>query len=63
MKKVITIIIIITFITIILSRRETPAAPVSPSPVPSFTPSPTPRDLEKELESVDPKVLDSDFDE
>ncbi len=27
------------------------------------TPSPSPMDLEKELESVDPKVLDSDLNE
>lgn len=74
MKKIIiftTIIIFITVITIIFSRREASVAPVSPSAISSPTPSPTPKtfqfdsstDLNKELDNVNPQVLDSDFNE
>lgn len=63
MKKIITFfIIIITFIMVIkfISPDQEEAVPFIQ---PTSTPSPTLRDLEKELESIDPKVLDSDFNE
>lgn len=71
MKKIITVIIFITFIIIIISRQETRVSPVSSSPSPSLTPSPTPKtfqfdastDLNQELDKVNPQVLDSDFNE
>ena len=69
MKKVlfITIIIIIILITIITIFRNQQKAVnnlVSPEVVIiESTPSPSPMDLEKELESIDPKVLDSDLNE
>lgn len=72
MKKIIiTIITIIIFITIIISRREAPVAPVTSSAISSPTPSPTPKtfqfdgstDLSQELDKVNPEVLDSDFNE
>lgn len=69
MKKFIIFIIIITVINIIF-RNQNKSVSLSN---PSFTPSPTSQietfkydsstDLEKELESIDPKVLDSDFNE
>ena len=63
----ITIIIIIVLITIIMIFKNQQKAVnnlVSPKVVIiESTPSPSPMDLEKELESVDPKVLDSDFNE
>ncbi len=75
-KKIIIIIIIfITFIIIIISKQEKAVNdlvnPKLQNVESTPTPSPTPKtfqfnsatDLEKELESIAPKVLDSDFDE
>lgn len=74
-RKLILIIVIIfiIIITIILSRQETPPTPVIPLPSSSVTPSPPkiPKtfqydgstDLKKELDNINPQVLDSDFNE
>lgn len=71
MKKIIMIvIIIIIFITVIkfISPNQEEALPFIQ---PTSTPSPTPKtfqydsstDLNKELDNVNPQVLDSDFNE
>lgn len=62
-----TFMIFITFI-IFIFRSNTPS---SPNPIPTPTPGPRPKtfifdsstDLKKELESINPQVLDSDFEE
>lgn len=71
-KKIIIVFIIFLVVILVLvfsGRKSSPM--VTPTSSPSFTPTPLPKlktfqfdentDLEKELEKVDPKVLDSDF--
>ncbi|MBI4038083.1 hypothetical protein HY387_00310 [Candidatus Daviesbacteria bacterium] len=75
-KKILTFIIIITFIifiTIIFRNQQRVEknliSPGVSTSKPTSTPSPSPQtfkfdsttDLQKELDSVDPQVLDSDF--
>lgn len=64
MKKIImfiTVIIIIIFITIMIKNQETKVPVIQPVATPTSLPKEW--NLEKELESIDPKVLDSDFNE
>lgn len=71
MKKIIGLIIFIIIITVIIFMFRSNPKPdlVTPSSVPVSTPAPTPKqyqfdastDLKQELESINPLVLDSDF--